>query len=70
MEKPACTRANLFGIRVIMSIMRLLAEELICQTVTRQISVHVCLSVRARGRMQLRPIIPGIKCHFIPRTRL
>jgi hypothetical protein len=43
MEKPAFTRANLSDIRVIMTIMRVLVEELLCQVVTGRIPVLECV---------------------------
>jgi hypothetical protein len=39
MEKPAFNRANLSNVRVIMTIMHVLVEELQCQAVMRWIPV-------------------------------
>jgi hypothetical protein len=46
MEKPTSARANLSNVRVIMAIMRVLVDELICQTVMGRILILECLSVR------------------------
>jgi hypothetical protein len=53
-----------------MAIMHVPIEELLCQALTRWISVLECLLSGAYGRMWLRPIMLGIKCHCFLRTRL
>jgi hypothetical protein len=39
MEKPTLTRTNLFDVRMIMAVMRVLLNELLYQTVMEQILV-------------------------------
>jgi hypothetical protein len=51
MEKSAFTRVNLSDVRVIMVIMRVLVEELLCQTVMKQIPVFECLLSVMCGRL-------------------
>jgi hypothetical protein len=46
MEKPTFTSANLSNIRVIMTIMRVLMEEWLCQAVMGWIPALECLFVR------------------------
>jgi hypothetical protein len=45
MEKPALSKMNLSGVRVIMTIMHVPVEELLCQAVTGRSSAHhqMCL---------------------------
>jgi hypothetical protein len=45
MEKPTSSMVNLSDVRVIMMIMRVLLEELICQTVMGRIPVLKCISI-------------------------
>jgi hypothetical protein len=70
MEKLAFTRANLSGVRVIMVIMHVLVGALLSQATMGWILVLKCLLSGARGHLWLRPIMPGIKCHRFPMTRL
>jgi hypothetical protein len=46
MKKPAFTRASLSDVRVIILIIRVLVEELLCQSVIGWILVLECLFVR------------------------
>jgi hypothetical protein len=65
-EKPAFTRVNLSNVKVIMTIIRVLVKELLCQTVMGQIPVLECLLSSARGRLWLRPFMPGITSLLLP----
>jgi hypothetical protein len=68
MENSAFTRVSLSDVRVIMEIMRVLVEELLCQTVTGQISVLECLLSDERGHLRLRLLLLDIKWHCYWRT--
>jgi hypothetical protein len=46
-----------------MTIMRVLVEKLLCQTVMRRIPVLKCLLSSMRGCLRLRLVLPGIKWH-------
>jgi hypothetical protein len=70
MQKYAFIRTNLYGVRVIMVIMCVPVRELLCQAVTGQIPVLECPLPDACGLVWLCPVMPGIKCHHFPRTRL
>jgi hypothetical protein len=43
MENPAFTEASLSDVKVIMTIMHVLMEELLCQAVTGRIPILECL---------------------------
>jgi hypothetical protein len=70
MEKPVFSRTNLSDVRVIMTIMLVLMEELLCQTVMGLIPVLECLLLGACGCLWLCPVMPGIKWRCFLRTRL
>jgi hypothetical protein len=70
MEKPAFTKANLFNVRVVMTIMHVLMEEFLCQAMTGHIPVPECLLSGVRGRLWLHPVMLGIKWHCFLRPRL
>jgi hypothetical protein len=66
MEKLAFTRVNLSDVRVIMVIMRVLVEELLCQTVMGCIPVLECLLPGVHGCLWLHHFLAGIKCCCFP----
>jgi hypothetical protein len=61
---------NLSDVRVIMTIMHILVEELLCQAVTGQILLLESLLSGACGCLRLCPFKPDIKCRCFQRTRL
>jgi hypothetical protein len=68
MENPAFTGAILSNVRVIMTIMRVLMKELLCQAVMGQIPVLEWLLSGVRGCLQLCLVLCGIKWHRYSRT--
>jgi hypothetical protein len=70
MEKPVFTRPNLSDVRVIMVIMHVLVVELLCQTAMGQISVFKYLKSGVRRCLWPCLVLPNIKCHRFPRSRL
>jgi hypothetical protein len=70
MVKPAFIWADLSDVKVIMAIMRVLVEELLCQTVMGWTPILEYLLSGACGCLWLRLIMPGIKCHRFPRIQL
>jgi hypothetical protein len=68
MKNPAFTRASLSDVRVIMTIMRVLMELFLCQTVMGWIPVLECLLSSACGHLWLRLVLPGIKWYHYLRT--
>jgi hypothetical protein len=70
MEKPTFTKMNLFDVRVIMVIMHILVRELLCQAVTGWIPVLECPILWHVWLLWLCPVMSGIKCCHLPRTRL
>jgi hypothetical protein len=70
MEKSAFTRANLFDVRVIMTIIHVLMEELLCQAVMGWILVLECPQSDACGCLWLRLVQSDIKLCCFPRTQL
>jgi hypothetical protein len=53
-----------------MKIIRVLVEELLCQTVMGRIPILMSLLPGARGCLWPHPIVPDIKCRYFQRTRL
>jgi hypothetical protein len=70
MEKLAITRTDLFGVRVIMTIMRVLVGELLYRAVTGHILVLECLLSDACGLLWSCHIMLDIKYRHFLRTRL
>jgi hypothetical protein len=70
MEKPASTRMNLSGVRVIMTIMCVPVGEVLHQAMMGWIPVLECLSSDARGLLWLCHVVLGIKCRRFWRTWL
>jgi hypothetical protein len=68
MENPAFTGVSLSDIRVIMSIMHILVEELPCQALTGCIPALEYLLSGLRGCMWLHHVLSSIKWHHYPRT--
>jgi hypothetical protein len=66
-KKAIFTRANLSDVRVIITIMHVLVEELLCQAVMGWIPILKCLLLGARGHLWLRPVMLGIKWRCFPR---
>jgi hypothetical protein len=62
--------ASLSGVRMIMTIMHILVEELLCETLMVWILLFQCLLLGVRARLWLRPIVPDNKWHCLRRTRL
>jgi hypothetical protein len=61
MENSALIGVSLFNVRVIVTIMRVLAVELLCQAVMGRILILTCLLPGARRRMWLCLVLSGIK---------
>jgi hypothetical protein len=70
MVKSAFTRPNLSDVSVIMTIMRVLIEELLYQTVMRQITVLECMLSGAHRHLWLCSIMASIKWCCFPRPLL
>jgi hypothetical protein len=70
MEKPTFTMVNLSDVRVMMAIMCVPVVVLLCQAMMGWIPVLKYLLLGAHGHLWLRSIVPGIKCHRFPRSRL
>jgi hypothetical protein len=59
--EPRPYQVSLFDVRVNMTIMRVLVEELLCQAVMGQIPALECLLLGACGRLWLCLVLSGIK---------
>jgi hypothetical protein len=70
MDESVFTRANLSDVRIIMTIMFILVDEWLCQTVTGQIPVIECLLSGACGWLCLHPVMPIIKWRCFLRTQV
>jgi hypothetical protein len=63
-------RGELSDVRVITMIMRVPVVKSLCQMVMRWVHVLECLLPSMCGCLWLRPVMPDIKWHYFPRTRL
>jgi hypothetical protein len=68
MENHAFIGASLSNARVIISIMRVLVVELLCQVTMGWIPVLECLFLSARGCLRLHLVLPSIKWPCYSRT--